>query len=132
MCAEHFSSLQQEHSAALQMTQDQKNLIVQLEKDLSSVQPYLPLQQGSEGAASTNSSLPAVIMSEALRGTSAMATGVGGTGGVVALEMAGGGAESLLPIVSSQRERFKQRNAELEAVCCLFHWIDYGIRRNCL
>lgn len=25
-------------------------------------------------------------------------------------------AESLLPIVSSQRERFKQRNAELEAV----------------
>lgn len=27
-------------------------------------------------------------------------------------------AESLLPIVSSQRERFKQRNAELEAVSC--------------
>ena len=26
------------------------------------------------------------------------------------------GAGSLLPIVSSQRERFKQRNAELEAV----------------
>ena len=27
-----------------------------------------------------------------------------------------GGADSLLPIVSSQRERFKQRNTELEAV----------------
>lgn len=27
-----------------------------------------------------------------------------------------GGADSLLPIVSSQRERFKQRNMELEAV----------------
>ena len=27
-----------------------------------------------------------------------------------------GGADSLLPIVSSQRERFKQRNVELEAV----------------
>ena len=26
------------------------------------------------------------------------------------------GADSLLPIVSSQRERFKQRNTELEAV----------------
>ena len=26
------------------------------------------------------------------------------------------GASSLLPIVSSQRERFKQRNSELEAV----------------
>ena len=32
-------------------------------------------------------------------------------------EMAGdNGANSLLPIVSSQRERFKQRNTELEAV----------------
>lgn len=30
-----------------------------------------------------------------------------------------GGASSLLPIVSSQRERFKQRNLELEAVSCI-------------
>ena len=27
------------------------------------------------------------------------------------------GVDSLLPIVTSQRERFKQRNLELEAVC---------------
>ena len=47
-------------------------------------------------------------MSEALRGSTAIATS--------AVEPVVGGAESLLPIVSSQRERFKQRNAELEAV----------------
>lgn len=29
------------------------------------------------------------------------------------------GVDSLLPIVTSQRERFKQRNLELEAVCLL-------------
>ena len=47
-------------------------------------------------------------MSEVLRD-------VGGGGG---RETVGsdGGADSLLPIVSSQRERFRQRNLELEAV----------------
>ena len=93
------------------------------------MQPYLPLQQGSECAAPNNSSLPAVIMSEALRGSSAVATG-GGNGGVAALEVAGGGAESLLPIVSSQRERFKQRNVELEAVRCI-RW-TVGLSKICL
>lgn len=106
MCvAEHFSSLQQQHSETMQTAQDQKSLIMQLEQDLSSMQPYLPLHQGEGNTQS--GTLPAAIMSEALRGSTAVATG--------SAEM-GRGAESLLPIVSSQRERFKQRNTELEAV----------------
>ena len=61
---------------------------------------------GSEGQNGTPSS--ALIMSEALRG--------GAGGGGLCVERAGGGVDSLLPIVSSQRERFKQRNTELEVV----------------
>ena len=49
-------------------------------------------------------------MSEVLRD-------VGPGGGGERLVMGSeGGHDSLLPIVSSQRERFKQRNLELEAV----------------
>ncbi len=103
--AEHYSFLQQEHNDTLQTAQDQKTLIMQLEKDLSNVQPYLPTGDG----ATQTATLPAVIMSEALRGS----TAISASGNA---EMTTGGAESLLPIVSSQRERFKQRNAELEAV----------------
>ena len=48
-------------------------------------------------------------MSEVLRD-------VGGGGGRETVVGSDGGADSLLPIVSSQRERFRQRNVELEAV----------------
>ena len=58
-------------------------------------------------ASATSSS--ATIMFEALRDVSGGGGGGGGREGE-------GGADSLLPIVSSQRERFKQRNVELEAV----------------
>ena len=61
-------------------------------------------------AASSPSS--AELISEALRDVEPESAKVKATytGSVV------GGADSLLPIVSSQRERFKQRNIELEAV----------------
>lgn len=52
----------------------------------------------------------AEIISEALRDVEPESAKVKVTSEVV------GGADSLLPIVSSQRERFKQRNIELEAV----------------
>lgn len=102
-------TLQRQHRETLQTSQDQKNLITQLEADLGKMQPFLPHHgAGGDGGEGQNGTpLSAVIMSEALRGGS-------GTG-VVSMERTGG-AESLLPIVSSQRERFKQRNTELEAV----------------
>jgi homeobox protein cut-like len=103
--AEHFTSLEEQHRESLQTAQDQKSLIAQLEADLGKVQPFLAV--GLEG--NENASLPssAEIISEAVRDVEAKVNVPG---------EALGGASSLLPIVSSQRERFKQRNVELEAV----------------
>ncbi len=104
--AEHFSALQQEHTPTLQTLQEQRQLIAQLEADLSKVQPFLAVRgEGTEGVVNTS----AEIISEALRGVEGEGAKVNG-GEVM------GGASSLLPIVSSQRERFKQRTVELEAV----------------
>ena len=63
--ADHFSSLQQQHTDTLQTVQEQKDLIVQLETDLSLVQPYLPLREEGEGQANAPSS--ADLLSEALK-----------------------------------------------------------------
>lgn len=35
---------------------------------------------------------------------------------------------SILPIVTSQRDRFRQRNAELEEVCFLFSFVTFNIQ----
>ena len=103
---DHFTSLKLQHTEALQKVQEQNVLITQLEADLSLVHPYLPVRGEGEGQDATPSS--ADILSEAIKDISGRSErkSVG--------EMTG--ADSLLPIVSSQRERFKQRNIELEAV----------------
>ena len=72
------------------------------------MQPFLAV--GMENKEPTNTPTSAEIMSEALRDVETDRAKVGVPGDGV------GGASSLLPIVSSQRERFKQRNIELEAV----------------
>ena len=108
MYLEHFTTLQQEHTPTLQTLQEQRELITQLEADLSKVQPFLSLKgEGLEGGVNAS----AEIISEALRGVEGEGTKVNAGAGDVM-----GGASSLLPIVSSQRERFKQRAVELEAV----------------
>lgn len=119
----HFSSLQTQHSELLQTVQEQKNLIGQLESDLLRVQPYIPHRPEAGGQAATSPS--ASIMSELLRDVGGGGRGGGGGGGgrggeeeeVERVRGSDGGADSLLPIVSSQRERFRQRNMELEAEC---------------
>lgn len=117
-CPEHFGSLQRQHTDALQTSQEQKTLIAQLESDLSRVQPYLPVRGEGEGMASPSS---AEIMSEVLRDVEQESVKVKPAADVA------GGANSLLPIVSSQRERFKQRNIELEAVSrFLQSWKEEG------
>ena len=104
-------SLEQQHKESLQTTQEQKTLIMKLEADLSQVQPFLAV--GVEGTKETSSS--AEIISNALRDVETDRAKVSVSGDAV------GGASSLLPIVSSQRERFKQRNMELEAVSLSNH-----------
>ena len=95
-----------QHTEALQKVQEQNALIGRLESDLSLVHPYLPIRGEGEGQDAMPSS--AEIISEAIKDIS------------VPLERKSiseiAGADSLLPIVTSQRERFKQRNLELEAV----------------
>lgn len=107
---EHFSSLQRQHTESLQTTQEQKTLIAQLEADLSRVQPFLMQVEGKERKEVGVSLSSADIITEALRGVEVVVDGSKASDVVV------GGADSLLPIVSSQRERFRQRNVELEAV----------------
>ncbi len=43
---------------------------------------------------------------------------------VCVLSVSGNTTETLLNIVTSQRERFKQRNIELEAVCFILFVVD--------
>ena len=87
--------------------QEQRELIGQLETDLSRVRPYLPVRTEGEGQ---DSSSAADIISEAVRGAERPKRQQSEE------DTAASSAASLLPIVSSQRERFKQRNTELEAV----------------
>ncbi|XP_064392801.1 protein CASP-like [Halichondria panicea] len=108
----HFSSLQTQHTETLGTAQEQRDLIAQLETDLSLVQPYLPTREEGEGQASN----PANLLSEALKDVQARG-GVERSISVGGSSVGGSGMDSLLPIVSSQRERFKQRNVELEAEC---------------
>lgn len=104
----HFSSLKQQQMQSLHSMQEQRELIGQLEMDLSRVRPYLPVRTEGEGQ---DSSSAADIISEAVRGAERPKRQQSEE------DAAASSAASLLPIVSSQRERFKQRNTELEAEC---------------
>ena len=96
-----------QHTEALQKVQEQNALISRLESDLSLVHPYLPIRGEGEGQDASPSS--ADIISEAIKDIHVPSERKKSMGEVT-------GADSLLPIVFSQRERFKQRNMELEAV----------------
>lgn len=114
-----LTEAEQELTTSRSLVMEQKGLIVNLEADLSSMQTLSTLYRG-EGE---GSSMPEIV-AEAVRAS---------TGGTPPLTFTAtsntnpstptpGGippdfpsaAESLLPIVSAQRERFRQRNEELE------------------
>ncbi|XP_072044688.1 protein CASP-like isoform X2 [Amphiura filiformis] len=102
-----YVELQKQHTEAMKTMHEQKQLVSQLERDLLSVNALSTIYRGEgEGQAtppSTNTE--AVIVAEAVKDTTVPVKQSGDTGA----------AESLLPIVSSQRERFRLRNQELEA-----------------
>ena len=110
---------EQELTDLRSLAMEQKGLIVHLESDLSSVQSLSTIYRG-EGE---GSSMPEIV-AEAVRGSSSCTpplVSISSSNTQSPTPTPGGispdfpsAAESLLPIVSAQRERFRQRNEELE------------------
>uniref|UniRef100_A0A667Y3B4 Protein CASP n=1 Tax=Myripristis murdjan TaxID=586833 RepID=A0A667Y3B4_9TELE len=103
-----YAELQVEFSAAVRTSAEQKELILKLEHDLSTIQSMTSLPRpDAEGSDLSNmDNIP-----EPIKEATAMFTGT-------SLNKAGlpqGQMDSLLSIISSQRERFRSRNQELEA-----------------
>ncbi|XP_059389645.1 cut-like homeobox 1b isoform X1 [Carassius carassius] len=91
------ASLQLEFSAAVKTSAEQKELILRLEQDLSTIQTMS--RPDAEGADSST-----VIVPEPIKEATALFT-----------DLPPAQMDSMLSIISSQRERFRSRNQELEA-----------------
>ncbi|XP_051935132.1 cut-like homeobox 1b isoform X4 [Hippocampus zosterae] len=101
-----YAELQGEFSAAVRISAEQKELILRLEHDLSTIQAMSSLPRpGAEGAEVIN-------IPEPIKEATAM---FADSGMSVHAELPQGQMDSLLSIISSQRERFRSRNQELEA-----------------
>ncbi|XP_033832935.1 cut-like homeobox 1b isoform X6 [Periophthalmus magnuspinnatus] len=105
-----YAELQVEFSAAVRTSAEQKELILKLEHDLSTVQTMSSLTRPSaDGSEVTDmGNIP-----EPIKEATAMFSGPGVNPHHV--ELPQGQMDSLLSIISSQRERFRSRNQELEA-----------------
>ncbi|XP_045597389.1 protein CASP isoform X5 [Procambarus clarkii] len=109
---------EQELSNLRSLVTEQKGLIVHLESDLSSVQSLSTLYRG-EGE---GSSMPEIVAEAVRASTSSTPPLIFNSSNTNPPTPTLGGippdftsaAESLLPIISAQRERFRQRNEELE------------------
>uniref|UniRef100_A0A8K9XW42 Protein CASP n=1 Tax=Oncorhynchus mykiss TaxID=8022 RepID=A0A8K9XW42_ONCMY len=93
-----YADLQLEFSSAVRTSAEQRALILKLEHDLSSIQ--------------TMSSIMIDTIPEPIKEATAMFAGIGMA---PQGELPQGQMDSLLSIISSQRERFRSRNQELEA-----------------
>ncbi|CAJ1065363.1 cut-like homeobox 1b isoform X6 [Xyrichtys novacula] len=101
-----YADLQVEFSAAVRTSAEQKELILKLEHDLSTIQAMSSLPRpDAEGSEVTNmENIP-----EPIKEATAMFAGASPHP-----ELPQGQMDSLLSIISSQRERFRSRNQELE------------------
>uniref|UniRef100_A0A7N6AT15 Protein CASP n=1 Tax=Anabas testudineus TaxID=64144 RepID=A0A7N6AT15_ANATE len=101
-----YAQLQMEFSAAVRTSAEQKELILKLEHDLSTIQTMssLPRPDADGSEVSNMGNIP-----EPVKEATAMFTGSSHP------ELPPGQMDSLLSIISSQRERFRSRNQELEA-----------------
>ncbi|KAK1790639.1 hypothetical protein P4O66_014030, partial [Electrophorus voltai] len=104
-----YTALQVEFTAAVKTSAEQKDLILKLEQDLSTIQTMSSLPRpDTEGAdLSGMDGIP-----EPIKEATALFSGMGGSSQA---ELPQGQMDSLLSIISSQRERFRARNQELEA-----------------
>ncbi|XP_069562443.1 cut-like homeobox 1b isoform X4 [Brachyistius frenatus] len=104
-----YAELQVEFSSAVRTSAEQKELILKLEHDLSTIQAMssLPRPDADGSEVSNMGNIP-----EPIKEASAMFTGSGVSPHP---ELPQGQMDSLLSIISSQRERFRSRNQELEA-----------------
>lgn len=100
-----YATLQLEFSAAVKSISDQKDLILKLEQDLSTIQTMS--RPEAEGADST-----VLIVPEPVKEATSLFSGVSSS---PQADLPQGQMDSLLSIISSQRERFRSRNVELEA-----------------
>uniref|UniRef100_A0A8K9VER8 Protein CASP n=1 Tax=Oncorhynchus mykiss TaxID=8022 RepID=A0A8K9VER8_ONCMY len=98
-----YADLQLEFSSAVRTSAEQKELILKLEHDLSSIQTMSSLSRPDAEGSDLTSMIDSIP--EPIREATAMFTG----------ELPQGQMDSLLSIISSQRERFRSRNQELEA-----------------
>ncbi|KPP73501.1 protein CASP-like, partial [Scleropages formosus] len=104
-----YTELQREFSEAVRTSGEQKELILKLEHDLSTIQALSSLPRpDAEGADFGNlGKIP-----EPIKEATALFPG---SGVQPQAELPQGQMDSLLSIISSQRERFRARNQELEA-----------------
>uniref|UniRef100_A0A4W3IFN4 Protein CASP n=1 Tax=Callorhinchus milii TaxID=7868 RepID=A0A4W3IFN4_CALMI len=102
-----WAEMQIQFAEAVGTNMEQKTLISRLEQDLSTIQAMASLQR-PDAEGSDLSSLDK-IPEPVKEATALFASFPGGT------ELAHGQVDSLLSIISSQRERFRARNQELEA-----------------
>ncbi|XP_033747853.1 protein CASP-like [Pecten maximus] len=109
MGVERYKALQSEYEEAVGTVQEQKLLIKQLEDDLQKVNALSSMFRGeAEGQPVTHGSGEGEVMAEVVKDVSQHV--------VIAMEAGGkSAADSLLPIVQSQRERYRLRAQELEA-----------------
>ncbi|XP_077995438.1 protein CASP-like [Glandiceps talaboti] len=98
--------LQKEYNETVKSLAEQKGLITQLEKDLMNVQALSTYYRG-EGEGQAQAVMSSELVADAVRESAVLARPM--------VEATPNTSESLLPIISSQRERFRARNQELEA-----------------
>ncbi|XP_042269184.1 cut-like homeobox 1b isoform X6 [Thunnus albacares] len=102
-----YTELQVEFSAAVRTSAEQKELILKLEHDLSTIQAMssVPRPDADGSEVGNIGNIP-----EPIKEATAMFAGLSPHP-----ELPQGQMDSLLSIISSQRERFRSRNQELEA-----------------
>uniref|UniRef100_A0AAQ5ZB14 Protein CASP n=1 Tax=Amphiprion ocellaris TaxID=80972 RepID=A0AAQ5ZB14_AMPOC len=103
-----YTELQVEFSAAVRTSAEQKELILKLEHDLSTIQAMssLPRPDADGSEVGDMGNIP-----EPIKEATAMFSGIPEK----PASLPQGQMDSLLSIISSQRERFRSRNQELEA-----------------
>lgn len=107
-----YADLQLEFASAVRTSAEQKDLIVKLEQDLSTIQSMSSVNRPDAEGSELTSVLMMDSILDPVKEASAMFSGLGSS---PQSELPQGQMDSLLSIISSQRERFRSRNQELEA-----------------